>query len=56
MSQTDVTRAESIDEQEARREADSDKKPKNRRPASENTFNISLCGFCLFKMHMLTVG
>lgn len=36
MSQTDVTRPESFDEQEARREEDGDKKPKNKRPASEN--------------------
>lgn len=35
MSQTEVTRAESFDDQEARREGESDKKPKSRRPASE---------------------
>lgn len=34
MSQEDVTRAESIDEQERARAAEGDKKPKSRRPAS----------------------
>ena len=34
MSQEDVTRAESIDEQERARAAEADKKPKSRRPAS----------------------
>lgn len=34
MSQAEVTRAESIDEQERARTAEGDKKPKSRRPAS----------------------
>lgn len=34
MSQAEATRAESIDDQERARDADGDKKPKSRRPAS----------------------
>lgn len=37
MSQEDVTRAESIEEQERARAAEADKKPKSRRPASTLT-------------------
>ena len=35
MTQTESARAESLNEQDPPREADSDKKPKSRRPASE---------------------
>lgn len=37
MSQEDVTRTESIEEQERARAAEADKKPKSRRPASTLT-------------------
>lgn len=37
MSLTEISRAESLDEQENRRE-DGEKKPKNRRPASAKAF------------------
>jgi hypothetical protein len=41
MAQAETTRAESLDEQDPRREAaDGDKKPKTRRPASERLLSI----------------